>query len=120
MATGDDFDQVVEQVQLDPALLDPSAPGPTLDHGLLERIAQNPELVAAINQNEDVARVLERDPTSIEQIEQDLGLAQQSSFAEPGDVAELAGVTDPSLAEPPVPQEQDKPDPHDLGDLVNP
>jgi hypothetical protein len=120
MAAVDDFDQAVEQVQLNPALFDPSAPGPTLDHGLLERIAHNPELVAAINQNEDVARALERNPTSIDQIEQDLGLAQQSSFAEPGEVAELAGVTDPSLAEPLVPQEPASPDPHDLGDLVNP
>ncbi len=86
------------KLTLDPKLFDPTAPGPTLDTGLVTRIEQNPELVEAVNQNEDVARALEKDPTSVEQIEQDLGLAEGRPV-EPSGITEPAGVTEPEVTE---------------------
>jgi hypothetical protein len=96
---------------LNPNLTDPTAPGPTLDMGLVERIAQNPELVEAVNRNEDIARALERDPTSIDQIEQDLGLADQRPI-EPSGVTGPAVVTEPEVPEPDSPDQDldDQPD----------
>lgn len=93
---------------LDPELLDPTAAGPTLDTGLIERIEQNPELVEAVNRDEDVARALERDPASVDQIEQDLGLAAEQGPAEPSGVTESAGAMEPEVPEPdPVDQDLD-------------
>jgi hypothetical protein len=105
-----------ETVQaLDPNLLDPIAPGPTLDTGLVERIEQSPGLVEAVNQDPAVAEALEQDPTQLDQIEQNLGLAEQRPV-EPSAVTDLGGVTDPSL----VP---DVPDPgppdQDFDDIPN-
>ena len=97
---------------LDPDLFDPIAPGPTLDTGLAVRIEQNPELVEAVNQNEDVARALEKDPTSVDQIEQDLGLADQKAVQQSG-VAEPAGVTELDVPEVGTPDQDfdDQPSP---------
>jgi hypothetical protein len=50
---------------LNPALLDPTAPGPTLDHGLVERIEPDPQLVNALNQNEELANALEHSSRSL-------------------------------------------------------
>ncbi len=97
---------------LDPELLNPTAPGPTLDTGLVERIEQNPELVEAVNRNEDVANALERDPTSIDQIEQDLGLAEHKPM-EPSVATGPAGAAEPDVPEP------DSPD-QDLDDQASP
>jgi hypothetical protein len=83
---------------LAPNLLDPTAPGPTLDTGLVARIEQNPELVEAVNRNQDVARALEKDPTLVDQIEQDLGLADQGSV-EPSGVTEPAEVKELDVPE---------------------
>ena len=83
---------------LDPDLFDPTTPGPTLDTGLAARIAQNPELVEAVNRNEDVARALERDPTSVDQIEQDLGIADQT-HVEPSTVNDQVDVPEPEILE---------------------
>jgi hypothetical protein len=94
---------------LNPELFDPLAPGPTLDTGLAGRIEQNPQLVREVNQNEDVARALERDPSSLEQIEQDLGLGEQwpvqpSGATQPAGMMDW-GLTDPSLGEAPLPEQ---------------
>jgi hypothetical protein len=83
---------------LEPRFSDEAEPGPTFPPGLIERIEENPELANAVNQNPDLAAALEQEPTQVDQIEQDLGLAQPSGVPEP------AGVTDPALAEPPPPE----------------
>jgi hypothetical protein len=80
----DDPGGAEQQTQgIDPNLLDSTAPGPTLDTGLVERIEQIPGLVDRVNQDSFVAEALERDPTQIEQIEQDLGFADQKRPMEP-------------------------------------
>jgi hypothetical protein len=97
---------------LDPDLFNPIAPGPTLDTGLVARIEQNPELVEAVNQNEDVARALEKDPTSVDEIEQDLGLADQGPV-EPSGVTEPVEVTELDVPEMGTPDQDldDQPSP---------
>jgi hypothetical protein len=97
---------------LNPNLLDPTAPGATLDHGLVERIEQDPQLVAALNQNQELANALEKDPTRIYQIEQELGLAaEDQSPIEPGGggggATGLDSFTEPSLREEPGTAGQD-------------
>jgi hypothetical protein len=96
---------------LNPNLLDPTAPGATLDHGLVERIEQDPQLVAALNQNQELANALEKDPTRIYQIEQELGLAaEDQSPIEPGGGGGATGLdsfTEPSLREEPGTAGQD-------------
>jgi hypothetical protein len=88
---------------LDPNLLDPIAPGPTLDMGLVERITQSPGLVDRVNQDPSVAEALERDPTQLDQIEQDLGVADHQRPMEPsGDSG--PSFTEPSLTEQPPPE----------------
>ncbi len=88
---------------LDPNLLDPIAPGPTLDMGLVERITQSPGLVDRVNQDPSVAEALERDPTQLDQIEQDLGVADHQRPMEPsGDSGPR--FTEPSLTEQPPPE----------------
>jgi hypothetical protein len=101
---------------LNPELLDPTAPGATLDYGLVEQIEQSPEMVDAINHNQDLARALEQDPTQLDQI------AEYVSSVEPsfGVVESPAGVTgepftDPSLTEPNIPEPA--PTGQDLDDL---
>ena len=92
-----------ETVQaLDPNLLDPLAPGPTLDTGLVGRIEGSPDLVNAVNQDSSVAEALERDPAQLDQIERDLGVAEGRP-TEPSGVSEPAGVADPGLS-PDVPE----------------
>jgi hypothetical protein len=83
---------VDQQPTLHPDLTNPTAPGPTLDHGLVNQINQNPQLVNAINQDPDLARTLERDPGSLDQVTQDMGLTTHQSPVEP------SGVTDPSTS----------------------
>ena len=73
---------------LNPNLLDPMAPGPTLDQGLVDQIERDPQLVNAVNQDPDLAHALERDPTSLDQVTQDMGLTDQRPV-------EPSGVTDP-------------------------
>jgi hypothetical protein len=91
-----------ETVQaLDPNLLDPLAPGPTLDTGLVGRIEGNPDLVNAVNQDSSVAEALEQDPTYLYQIEQHLGLAEQWSNDDPSFTD--PSFTDPGLTEQPLP-----------------
>ena len=94
-----------EPVQaLDPNLLNPLAPGPTLDTGLVGRIEGNPDLVNAVNQDSSVAEALEQDPTYLYQIEQHLGLAEQWwSNDDPS-------FTDPSFMDPGLTEEQPLPD----------
>jgi hypothetical protein len=94
---------------LAPNLLDPTAPGATLDNGLVPRIEQSPELTNAVNQNEDVANALERDPSSLDQIEQDLGLSQPSGVPVPSGAPE-PGLGEPDIPEPPPPDQ----DPDDI------
>jgi len=77
-------------------LLDPIAPGPTLDYGLVERIEQNPQLLNEINQNEDLAYALEADPTRIEEFEQNLSLLPLDPMEPSGDVTSLESFTEPS------------------------
>jgi hypothetical protein len=83
--------------------LDPIAPGPTLDTGLVERITQSPGLVERVNQDPAVAEALERDPTSIDQIEQDLSVAEQQRHMEPSGDSH-PNFTDPSFTEQPPPE----------------
>jgi hypothetical protein len=87
---------------LDPNLLDPIAPGPTLDTGLVDRISQSPGMVDRVNQDPSVAEALERDPTQIDQIEQYLGVAEQRPMEPSGDSG--PSFTDPSLTEQPPPE----------------
>ena len=88
---------------LNPNLLDPTAPGASLDHGLVERIEQHPQLVNALNENEELANALEQDPTRIYQIEQELGLAAEDQRPmEPGGGATgLDSFREPSPTEEP-------------------
>ena len=99
---------------LAPNLLDPTAPGATLDNGLVPRIEQSPELTNAVNQNEDIANALERDPSSLDQIEQDLGLGQPSGVPEPSGAPDPGlgepALTDPGVVPEPGPREQDADD----------
>ncbi len=103
---------------LDRTLLDPTAPGATLDHGLVEQIEQSPELVDAVNHNQDIARALEQDPTQLEHSAQYVSLVEPSfGVAEPP-----AGVTgepfaDPSLTEANIPEPPPGPTGQDLDDL---
>ncbi|MBV9454958.1 MAG: hypothetical protein JOZ19_12715 [Rubrobacter sp.] len=85
------FDSTSSGSTLHPDLLDPTAPGPTLDHGLVDQIQQNPHLVNAVNQNPDLAHALEQDPSSLDQVTHDMGLTTH-----PQSPVETSGVTDPS------------------------
>jgi hypothetical protein len=89
---------------LDPNLLDPIAPGPTLDYGLVERIEQSPELVNLLNQDPAAAEALERDPTQIDQIKQDLDGAGHQMPMEPSGDSAGSSFADPSLTELPTPE----------------
>jgi hypothetical protein len=95
---------------IDPNLLDPIAPGPTLDTGLVDRITQSPELVNLLNQDPALAEALEQDPTYLYQIEQHLGLAEQWSNDDPS-------FTDPGLTEEQPPPDPSTPD-EGLDDLT--
>jgi hypothetical protein len=93
---------------LDPNLLDPIAPGPTLDYGLVDRITQSRELVNLLNQDPALAEALEQDPTYLYQIEQHLGLAEQwsndgPSFTDPSFMD--SGLTEQPLPDPSTPDE---------------
>ncbi len=88
-------------------LLDPIAPGPTLDYGLVERIEQNPQLLNEINQNEDLAYALEADPARIEEFEQNLSLLPPDPIEPRGDVTSLGSFTEPSYLTDPEIEGQD-------------
>jgi hypothetical protein len=96
-------DDAATESTLDPNLTDPTAPGPTLDMGLVVQIQQNMRLVVAINRNPDIASALAQDPTQLAQIEQNLGLAEQR-FMEPGGVAGPAAVAGLDVVEPGIPE----------------
>jgi hypothetical protein len=90
---------------LNPELLDPTAPGATLDYGLVEQIEQSPELVDAINHNQDIARALEQDPTQLEQIAEYVKLVEPSfGIAEPPAGVTGEPFTDPSPTEANIPE----------------
>jgi hypothetical protein len=94
---------ITSGVTLDPNLLDPIAPGATLDTGLVDRITQSPELVNLLNQNPSVAEALEQNPTLLYQIEQHLGVGEQQWSIEPSTYTPTDytdwGLTAPSLAD---------------------
>ncbi len=72
-------------------------------------------MVAALNQNEELANALEQDPTRIYQIEQELGhTAEDQRPMEPssGGATGLGSFTEPSLREEPGTAGQDA---HDQG-----
>jgi hypothetical protein len=108
---------------LNPDFSDPTAPGPTFDQGLIERIEENPQLASRVNEDPDLAGVLERDPTQVDQVEQDLGFREPSGVPEPAGATGPAGApdqgfADPGLTEPPSP-EPPRPD-QDLDDTPGP
>jgi hypothetical protein len=93
-------------------LLDPIAPGPTIDTGLVDQIEQSPELVNLLNQDPGAAEALEQDPTHLYQIKQQLGVGEQWSNDDPSFTDPRStdpSFTDPGLTEQPL-ADQSTPD----------